>query len=77
MDYEVYELINKKPELNIQALAKELKCSTTEVYRSISRLEDDGLIRMEKVENVLRVVSVKWYEFLTSEEIEEFKNMDF
>ena len=77
IDYKLYKLINKRPEYNICDLAKELKCSTSKIYSSLLRLKKDGLIQMENVSGILKIRSVKWYEFLTLEEIEEFKNMHF
>jgi len=80
-DYELYSVINRKPGANIYELAKELGWSSGKVYGSVRRLEKDNWIRTEKAErygrSVLKVKPVEWFEFLTPEEIEEFKNMDF
>jgi len=80
-DYKLYEVINRKPGSSVYELAKELGWSSGKVYGSVRRLEKDGWIRTEKAErdgrSVLKIISVKWHEFLTPEEIEEFKNMDF
>jgi len=80
-DYELYRVINRKPGASIYELAKELGWSTGKVYGSVRRLEKDSWIRTEKAErdgrSVLKVKSVEWFEFLTPEEVEEFKNMDF
>jgi len=80
-DYELYRVINKKPGSSIYELAKELVWSSGKVYGSVRRLEKDGWIRTEKAErdgrSVLKVKSVEWVEFLTPEEINEFKNMEF
>ncbi|VVB62477.1 Winged helix-turn-helix DNA-binding protein [uncultured archaeon] len=80
-DYELYRVINKKPGASIYELAKELSWSSGKVYGSFRRLEKDNWIRTEKAERagrfVLKVNSVEWFEFLTPEEIEEFKNMEF
>jgi len=80
-DYELYRVINKKPGASVYELAKELGWSSGKVYGSVRRLEKDSLIRTEKAErdgrSVLKVKPVEWFEFLTPEEIEEFKNMDF
>jgi len=44
-------------------------------------LEKDNWVRIDKAErdgrSVLKITSVSWHEFLTPEEIEEFKNMEF
>ena len=80
-DYELYKMINRKPGTSVYELAKELGWSSGKVYGSVRRLEKDSLIRTEKAErdgrSVLKVKPVEWFEFLTPEEIEEFKNMDF
>jgi hypothetical protein len=36
-------------------------------------LEKDGWIKSERDGNLVRLTPVKWHEFLTPEEIEEFK----
>lgn len=80
-DYKLYEVINKKPGSSVYELAKELGWSSGKVYGSVHRLEKDNWVRIEKAErdgrSVLKIMSVSWHEFLTPEEIEEFKNMEF
>jgi predicted transcriptional regulator len=80
-DYELDRMINRKPGASIYELAKELGWSSGKVYGSVRRLERDGWIRTEKAErsgrSVLKVNPVEWFEFLTSDEIKEFKDMDF
>lgn len=80
-DYRLYEVINKKPGSSAYDLAKELGWSSGKVYGSVRRLEKDNWVRIEKAErdgrSVLKITSVSWHEFLTPEEIEEFKNMEF
>lgn len=80
-DYELYRGINKKPGASIYELAKELGWSSGKVYGSVRRLEKDKWIQTEKAErdgrSVLKIKPVEWFEFLTPEEIEEFKNMEF
>ena len=80
-DYELYRVINRKPGASVYELAKELGWSSGKVYGSVRRLEKDSWIRTEKAErdgrSVLKVKPVEWFEFLTPEEVEEFKNMDF
>ncbi|AEB69770.1 winged helix-turn-helix transcriptional regulator [Methanothrix soehngenii] len=80
-DYSLYEVINKTPGSSVYELAKELGWSSGKVYGSVRRLEKDNWVRIEKAErdgrSVLKITSVKWHEFLTSEEIEEFKSMEF
>jgi len=80
-DWTMYELINRKPGLNAYELAKLLNWSTGKAYGSIKRLEKNGLIYLGRAEKdgklVLEVKPVKWQEFFTAEELEEFKNMEF
>jgi|SRR5271157_4264767 len=80
-DYELYKVIDRKPGTSIYDLAKEMNWSSGKVYGSVRRLERDGWVRTEKAERagraVLKVSPVEWYEFLTTQEIEEFKNMEF
>ena len=80
-DYKLYEVINKKPGSSVYELAKELAWSSGKVYGSVRRLEKDNWVRIEKAErdgrSVLKIMSVSSHEFLTPEEIEEFKNMEF
>jgi predicted transcriptional regulator len=80
-DYELYREISKKTQASIYELAKELGWSSGKVYGSVRRLEKDGWIQTEKAERdgryVLNVKPVEWFDFLTPDEIKEFKNMDF
>jgi DNA-binding MarR family transcriptional regulator len=80
-DYSLYEVINKTPGSSVYELAKELGWSSGKVYGSVRRLEKDNWVQIEKAErdgrSVLKIMSVKWHEFLTPEEVEEFKNMEF
>lgn len=80
-DYELYRVINKKPGSSVYELAKGLGWSSGKVYGSVRRLEKDNWIRTEKAErdgrSVSKIFPVEWHEFLTQEEIEEFKNMEF
>ena len=80
-DYKLYEVINRKSGSSVYELAKELRWSSGKVYGSVRRLERDGWIRIRKAErdgrSVLKIAPVEWHEFLTPQEIKEFKNMDF
>jgi DNA-binding PadR family transcriptional regulator len=80
-DYALYNVISKKPGASVYELAKTLGWSSGKVYGSVRRLEKDNWIKTEKAErkgrSVLKVKSVEWVEFLTPEEIDEFKNMNF
>jgi DNA-binding Lrp family transcriptional regulator len=80
-DYELYRVINRMPGSSIYELAKTLGWSSGKVYGSVRRLEKDKWIKTEKAErdgrSVLKIKPVEWFEFLTPDEIKEFKNMDF
>lgn len=80
-DWTMYELINRKPGLNAYELAKLLDWSTGKAYGSIKRLEKNGLVYLDRTEKdgklVLEIRPVKWQDFFTAEELEEFKNLEF
>ena len=80
-DYELYKVIDRKPGASIYDLAKETGWSSGKVYGSVRRLERDHWIRTEKTEkdgrSILNVRPIEWYEFLTPQELEEFKNREF
>ena len=80
-DYELYNVISRKPGSSVYELAKTLGWSSGKVYGSVRRLEKDNWINTEKAERdgrlILKVKPVEWFEFLTTEEIKEFKNMEF
>ena len=74
IDYRLYKKINEKPGSSIRELANEMGWSIVEVFKSVCRLESDNWIKSERDGNLVRITPVKWHEFLTPEEIEEFKN---
>ena len=74
IDYRLYKKINEKPGSSIRELANEMKWPIVEVFKSACRLERDNWIKSERNGNLVRLTPVKWHEFLTPEEIEEFKN---
>ena len=74
IDYRLYKKINEKPGSSIRKLANEMKWPIVEVFKSACRLERDNWIKSERDGNLVRLTPVKWHEFLTPEEIEEFKN---
>ena len=80
-DWTMYDLINRRPGLNAYELAKQLNWSTGKAYGSVKRLEKNGLVYLDRAERggklVLEIRPVKWQDFFTAEELEEFKNMDF
>ena len=73
IDYRLYKKINEKPGSSIRELANEMGWSIVEVFKSACRLERDNWIKSERDGNLVRLTPVKWHEFLTPEEIEEFK----
>src|SRR5512136_271028 len=48
VDRELYKWIEGHPGLNIYALAKSIGWSHGKAYSSVKRLEDDGLVKIEK-----------------------------
>ena len=74
IDYRLYNKINEKPGSSIRELANEMKWPIVEVFKSVCRLESDNWIKSERDGNLVRITPTKWHEFLTPEEIEEFKN---
>ena len=76
-DYKLYGVICKKPGLGVYELAKELGWSSDKVYGSIRHLVRDGwIMAVRDGRSALKIMPVKWHEFLTPEEIEEFKKGD-
>jgi len=76
-DYKLYGVICKKPGLGVYDLAKELGWSSDKAYGSIRRLVRDGwVMAVRDGRSALKILPVKWYDFLTPEEIEEFKKGD-
>jgi predicted transcriptional regulator len=79
-DYDLYKVINKKPELSIYELAKEMGWSSGKVYGSVQRLEKEGLVHTKKDirsgRSILKVHAADWSEFFTKEELQEFDNLD-
>ncbi len=75
VDWGLYKWIEGHPGLNIYALAKSIGWSHGKVYSSVKRLEDDGLVKIEKVIVNGRSASIVTYrrmqDFFTSEELEE------
>ena len=76
-DYKLYGVICRKPGLGVYDLAKELGWSSDKVYGSIRRLVRDGwIMAVRDGRSALKIMPVKWSDFLTPEEIEEFKKGD-
>jgi hypothetical protein len=73
-DYKLYGVICKKPGSGVYELAKVLGWSSDKVYRSIRHLARDGwIMAVRDGRSALKIMPVKWSDFLTPEEIEEFK----
>ena len=79
-DWELYELIDERPRLNIYELAKLKGWTHGRVHGAVKRLEKNGLVRVELVVDGSRVKSLvrplEWWEMMTSDELEKFKQMD-
>ena len=79
-DWELYELIDERPRLNIYELAKLKGWTHGRVHGSVKRLEKNGLVRVELVVDGSRVKSLvrplEWWEMMTPDELEKFKQMD-
>jgi len=81
-NYEVYWKISKMPGCDISELSEELGWNVRKTHESVTRLLRDNWIRLEKDDEVegerrIKIVPIKWYEYLTPAEIEEFKSMKF
>jgi predicted transcriptional regulator len=79
-DWELYELIDERPRLNIYELAKLKGWTHGRVHGAVKRLEKNGLVRVELVVDGSRVKSLvrplEWWEMMTPDELEKFKQMD-
>ena len=81
VDWELYKWIESHPGLNIYALAKSIGWSHGKVYSSVKRLEDDGLLNIERAIINGRSASIvtcrRWQDFFTPDELEEMKQPDY
>jgi DNA-binding MarR family transcriptional regulator len=79
-DYDLYEMISDHPGSSSYELAKLMGWTTGRTRSAIDRLERKGLIKVERAvrdgRSVLSVVPKPWQEFLTPEELEEFRQME-
>jgi predicted transcriptional regulator len=79
-DWELYELIDERPRLSIYELAKLKGWTHGRVHGAVKRLEKNGLVRVELVVDGSRVKSLvrplEWWEMMTTDELEKFKQMD-
>jgi predicted transcriptional regulator len=79
-DWELYELIDERPRLSIYELAKLKGWTHGRVHVAVKRLEKNGLVMVELVVDGSRVKSLvrpfEWWEMMTSDELEKFKQMD-
>ncbi|MGV8089095.1 MAG: MarR family transcriptional regulator [Methanothrix sp.] len=79
-EWDLYEKISEAPNLNVYELAKRMGWSTGKTRGAVKRLEEEGLIKIEKsLRNgraVGLVTATPWEEILTPEELDEFKRME-
>jgi DNA-binding MarR family transcriptional regulator len=79
-EWDLYEKISEAPSLNVYELAKRMGWSTGKTRGAVKRLEEEGLIKIEKsLRNgraVGLVTATPWHEILTPEERDEFKKME-
>lgn len=77
VDWNLYNWIEEHPGLSIYELAKSIDWSHGKVYSSVKRLEQDGLVKVDKVIRNGRSASIvtyrEWQEFFTKEELEELQ----
>ncbi len=76
-EWNLYEIINEHPGSNIYQLSKLMAWTTGKTRGAVKRLEEEGLIKIEKTLKDGRAVDLvtptHWQEFFTKEELEEFK----
>jgi len=79
-DWELYEPIDERPGLSIYELAKLKGWTHGRVHGAVKRLEKSGLVKAELVVEGSRVKSLvrplEWWEMMTPEELDEFKQTD-
>ena len=79
-EWDLYEKISEAPNLNVYELAKRMGWSTGKTRGAVKRLEEEGLIKIEKAlrngRAVGLVTATPWQEMLTPEELDEFKKME-
>ncbi len=79
-EWDLYEKISEAPNSNVYELAKRMGWSTGKTRGAVKRLEEEGLIKIEKsLRNgraVGLVTATPWEEILTPEELDEFKRME-
>lgn len=77
VDWDLYKWIEGHPGQSIYELAKSIGWSHGKVYSSVKRLEQDELVKVDKVIRNGRSASIvayrKWQEFFTKEELEEMR----
>jgi len=78
VDWDLYKWIGGHPGLSIYELAKSIGWSHGKVYSSVKRLEQDGLVKVDRVIRNGRSASIvtyrEWQAFFTKDELEEMRH---
>jgi len=79
-EWDLYEKISECPRSSVYELSKLMAWSTGKTRGAVKKLEQEGLIKIEKTIRGGRAVdlveSTPWQEMMTPEELEEFKQME-
>lgn len=80
-DLELYGVVDKQPGESVYSLAKAMGWSTGKTYAAARRLEEAGMIHMDKVERnghyVLMIKPKTWEEYYTPKELAEMRQPEF
>ncbi len=79
-EWDLYEKISEMPNSSVYELAKHMGWTTGKTRGAVKRLEEEGLIKIEKTIRSGRAVNLvtptPWQEMLTPEELKEFRQME-
>ena len=79
-EWNLYEKISEMPNSSVYELAKLMSWTTGKTRGAVKRLEEEGLVKIEKTIRSGRAVDLitptPWQEILTTEELEEFKRLE-
>ncbi len=79
-EWDLYEKISEMPNSSVYQLAKLMSWTTGKARGAVKRLEEEGLVKIEKTIRAGRAVDLitptPWQEILTIEELEEFKRLE-